>query len=65
MGTGKQFRDEQIRHEDPLSGREVTWPCILLYPREGEGWGQPRILAYHGSSFNGQRTHPHAHITPD
>ncbi|MCY3905812.1 MAG: oligogalacturonate lyase family protein [Anaerolineaceae bacterium] len=45
--------------------RLVTWPCILLHPWEGEGRGQPQILAYHGSSFNGQRAHPHAHITPD
>ncbi len=51
--------------QERLGLQVVTWPCILLYPRESEGWGQPRILAYHGSSFNGQRTHPHAHITPD
>ncbi|MDE0610424.1 MAG: hypothetical protein OXH77_11035 [Anaerolineaceae bacterium] len=38
--------------------RLVTWPCILLHSWEGEGRGQPQILAYHGSSFNGQRAHP-------
>ena len=27
--------------------------------------GLPQILAYHGSSFNGQRAHPHAQITPE
>ncbi|MCY3905811.1 MAG: oligogalacturonate lyase family protein [Anaerolineaceae bacterium] len=45
----------------------VTWPCILLHEREGggQGWGPARVLAYHGSSFSGQRCHPHPHITPD
>ena len=29
------------------------------------GWEAPRILAYHGSTFNGQRSHPHPRLTPD
>ena len=43
----------------------VTWPYILLYRSDGAGWEAPRILAYHGSTFNGQRSHPHARLTPD
>ena len=45
----------------------ITWPFILLHQRvgEGQGWGPARVLAYHGSSFSGQRCHPHPHITPD
>ncbi len=45
----------------------ITWPFILLHAREGEGqgWGPAHVLAYHGSSFSGQRCHPHPHITPD
>ena len=43
----------------------VTWPYILLYRSDGAGWEAPRILAYHGSTFNGQRSHPHPRLTPD
>jgi hypothetical protein len=42
-----------------------TWPYILLYPRDGDGYGQARILAYHGSTFNVNAAHCHPHITPD
>lgn len=34
MGIGKQFRDGQIRYEDPLSGREVT--CLTNWL--GHSW---------------------------
>ena len=34
MGVGKQFRDEQIRYEDPLSGREIT--CLTNWL--GHSW---------------------------
>ena len=43
----------------------VTWPYILLYRAHGGAWEAPRILAYHGSTFNGQRSHPHPRLTPD
>ena len=43
----------------------VTWPYILLYRADGAGWETPRILACHGSTFNGQRSHPHPRLTPD
>ena len=48
-----------------MLNRTITWPCILLHPRAGDGWGAARVLAYHGSSFSGQRSHPHPQITPD
>jgi oligogalacturonide lyase len=43
----------------------VTWPYILLYRWDGTTYEPPRILARHGSTFNGQRSHPHPRITPD
>ncbi len=43
----------------------VTWPYILLYRWDGSGFEAPRILAYHGSTFSGQRSHPHPRFTPD
>ena len=42
-----------------------TWPYILLYPREGDGHGAARILAYQGSTFHVNAAHCHPHITPD
>ena len=43
----------------------TTWPYILLYPRDGDGYGTARILAYHGSTFNVNSVHCHPHIAPD
>jgi len=43
----------------------VTWPYILLYPWEGDRYGDPRILAEHGSSFNGDHAHCHPRFTLD
>ena len=34
MGVGRQFRDEQVRYEDPLSGREIT--CLTNWL--GHSW---------------------------
>ena len=42
-----------------------TWPYILLYPWDGDGYGTPRILVEHGSSFNGDHAHCHPRFTPD
>ena len=43
----------------------VTWPYIQLYRADGAGWEAPRILAFHGSTFNGQRSHSHPFLTPE
>jgi oligogalacturonide lyase len=42
-----------------------TWPYILLYPWNADGYGTPRILAEHGSTFNGNPAHCHPRFTPD
>ena len=38
---------------------------ILLYSWTGEAYGDARILATHGSTFNVNEAHCHPHITPD
>ncbi len=48
-----------------IVNRCKTWPYILLYPWSGEAYGDPRILAAHGSTFNVNEAHCHPHITPD
>jgi oligogalacturonide lyase len=42
-----------------------TWPYILLYAWNADGYGTPRIIAEHGSTFNGNPAHCHPRFTPD
>lgn len=48
-----------------IVNRCQTWPYILLYSWTGEAYGDARILATHGSTFNVNEAHCHPHITPD
>ena len=48
-----------------IVNRCTTWPYILLYAWDGEGYATARILAYHGSTFNVDPAHCHPYITPD
>ena len=40
-------------------------PYIQLFGRNGDGYDEARILAYHRSTFNDQHAHPHPRFTPD
>lgn len=42
-----------------------TKPYIMLIKKEEDKFIGPKVLAFHGSTFNDQKSHPHASLTPD
>jgi oligogalacturonide lyase len=48
-----------------FSHQGVAQPFIQLFKWNGTEYSEPRILAYHRSTFNDQHAHPHPRFTPD
>ncbi|MFW6269632.1 MAG: oligogalacturonate lyase family protein [Bacillota bacterium] len=56
--------DENIMVGDGSSATG-DMPYIMLFKKEKEEFVEPRVLAFHRSTFNDQHAHPHPRFTPD
>lgn len=48
-----------------IDGTRSTGEYLMLVPRDGDRWGQPRVICSHGSSRHSQRSHVHARLSDD